>query len=213
MLIQVYGRRAVQIYGRDTPRTKGELDARWIRPRTKVLVGHFTYRQIGHLREVSGAGLITFVRDPVERFISNFYHFKSGKEHFSRGERLRRFEPLLIHVLFARYRNVMAQYLDGVDIDQLLFVGHSESFEEDVVALGRTLGWPELGQVVNGMFGEKTRVNDNAAFPAGARPVSGFARWVIRQVNRNDLTVYAKAMSVHDATDEESLALRTGGVS
>ncbi|MEM1145859.1 MAG: sulfotransferase family 2 domain-containing protein [Pseudomonadota bacterium] len=192
ILVRVYGRGAVLIYGRDTPLTDGPLPLDWIKPQIRALVGHFRFDQVRHLENGGGVSFVSFLRDPIERCISNFYHFKSEKEDFSRLQRLRRYEPLLLHMMLPRYRNVMSRYLAGSTESDFFRLGTAETFEDDVIELGTALGWRTAEDDSQGIYGQSERVNENTRYPQELRSVSRSTRKLLGWLNAEDVRLFRK---------------------
>ncbi len=106
-----------------------------ISERTKVLHGHFTYEEVAPIISLNPkVKIITFLREPIDRVVSNYNYFVSrvskGKvpEHqFSRAK-----ETLLQYAALPDSQNRMTKFLKGIPLEKLYFIGFMESFEVDV---------------------------------------------------------------------------------
>ena len=114
----------------------------------KVIHGHFKLKDLHHFFDVpEEVPMITWLRDPVERVISNYYYLvqRLSDEVDKLGANrnlLRRMQRTLIE--FARdeeNRDRMSKFLSGVELEKLAFVGIQEHYSEDLSTLAQQLGW------------------------------------------------------------------------
>jgi len=113
-----------------------------IQPTTKVLHGHFTYNELQLVIDrYPNAKIITFLRQPVDRVLSNYTFFKkrilTGRVDPSQKHRVD--ESLLTYARLPQSRNRMHSFLDGLKLNDLYFIGFVENFENDVKALFQSL--------------------------------------------------------------------------
>lgn len=88
--------------------------------------------------------LITWVRHPVERVVSNYYHFLRSPDMrddccralYEHGLTLRQFAEL------DWMRNEATRYLTSKALDEFAFVGITERFPDSLHLFSRTFGWP-----------------------------------------------------------------------
>ncbi|MEM1319711.1 MAG: sulfotransferase family 2 domain-containing protein [Bacteroidota bacterium] len=151
ILQQVYGEQLSISYKRRDLRTTLEQYPSFadsLPQHISVLHGHFYYKEIQHL--APEARLICWLRDPVQRVISNYRFFKAGLDNPSRNpasyalNKHRRGESLLDYARLAENQNRMSSFLDGLDLAQCFFVGLLENFAADVDRLSKLLDWPEV---------------------------------------------------------------------
>ena len=95
---------------------------------TDVMHGHFKAHEVcGH-----GVPVITWVRDPVDRVISNyFYDLRQEKTNLK----------MMDYLADEPNRNKISKFLSGVELEQLLFIGVVEHIYKDISILVDTLNW------------------------------------------------------------------------
>lgn len=121
-----------------------------IAEKISVIHGHLYYRELGQIHKTTNARLICWLRDPVDRVVSNYHFFIRGLQNPSRNpagyavNKHRINETLIEYASKEGTRNRMSKFLDGIHIDDLFFIGLQEHFEEDVLRLGKMLDWPDV---------------------------------------------------------------------
>ncbi len=96
--------------------------------------GHFHDTKIridGYAKLFPQADIVTFVRDPIKRIISEFYHFRDN--HNYEGE----FDEFIRNPNFINRQN---RALCGFALDSLAFIGLTEKYEESIAAFNRRYG-------------------------------------------------------------------------
>ena len=110
-----------------------------------IIMGHFKKTKYLH----TGYPMITWLRDPVDRVISN-YEQQTTKWSRARSKAPTYYRMVKDHTLIT-YAKVWNQlqwwYCDG-SIDDFLFVGICERFEESMKKLSKTLGGIRLPHTV-----------------------------------------------------------------
>lgn len=96
----------------------------------KALHGHFTARDISNF--VGDTPIIVWLRNPVDRVISNYFHDWNNN-----------YTDLNIEEYVLQNTNKISKMLDGVRFKQLI-VGFQENFDQDVIRIGRMFGWKHL---------------------------------------------------------------------
>jgi hypothetical protein len=99
--------------------------------RIAVLAGHF------HIRKyfaVFGQKVLwcTFVRDPIQRVVSEYNHFRNYHGYSGTFEQFRKL-PIQC--------NLQSALLAGVDIPNFFFVGITERYEESIRRFNHLTGW------------------------------------------------------------------------
>lgn len=138
-------------------------------PEYKVLHGHFSPKLLNERFDIDqDIPMITWLRDPVERVISNYYYL-SQRLHEELDEKrkglniLKKMEKSLLEYADNEIsRNRMTKFLDGAKIEDFAFIGIVENFKEDLVRLASVLEWNSVPYVkVNVTKKEKPVVSDD----------------------------------------------------
>lgn len=120
---------------------RSQARAELIPPNTACVHGHFFADAFDDLEP--DRQLITWVRHPVERVVSNYYHFRRSPD--MRDDCCRAlYERNLSLTQFAALdwmRNEAHRYLAGKKLAEFAFVGIAERFNESLHLLGAKLGW------------------------------------------------------------------------
>lgn len=154
----------------------------------KVIHGHFQYQDLMELINLNeNAKLITWVRHPVQRVLSNYFYLqerlREELDEESKGLNiLSKMQKSLIE--YARYeinRNRMSKFLHGADLETFDFIGITEHFNEDIFQLAEILGIekPEL------LKQNKTIIKDK---------VEPGVLEEIAQLNSRDMDLYQRAL-------------------
>lgn len=104
---------------------------RWCRPirgTDRCIHGHFKASK--YLNRFPEHRLVTWVRDPVERVTSHYYHWKRRPDlaHSVCRQLVRDRLSLIEFADLPTMRNLQTRYLDGVSIDAFWFIGVQECF-------------------------------------------------------------------------------------
>lgn len=157
----------------------------------RVLHGHLRYPEVADLHRQSGAKAICWLRDPVERVISNhrFFLHRLRNPHINpRGYALNKHrvnESLTTYAARPENRNVISRHLEGIALEELAFVGFLHRFEADLHRLAQLLGWPPLAL---------PHLNQGA-LPKPARLSEADLRQ-LRRYNQQDIELYQRALSL-----------------
>ena len=153
ILQQVYGNSVSKPYKRrdylEAIEKFGYLEMA-IHENVKILHGHFYYKELKKLHVDYHAKVVCWLRDPVERVISNYLFFKAGFQNPNRNFRVyqknkhRKNETLLEYAQKEENRNRITSFLEGIALEDLFFIGFLSKFEEDIQHLGNRLGWPKV---------------------------------------------------------------------
>ncbi|PHI20305.1 hypothetical protein CEQ90_08960 [Lewinellaceae bacterium SD302] len=158
---RIQHQRAVEQYGSLVNSLNGQKS---------VIHGHLYYSEIAELHEAHDAKIICWLRDPIERLVSNYHFFKAGLEKPDRNHenyrknKHRKKESLLQYAEREENRNVMHKFLSGLEPGDLFFVGLLENYDTDLHRLAKLLDWPEVpNERLNvGNYDKKTLILDAA---------------------------------------------------
>lgn len=141
---------------------------------------------------MSDCELITWLRDPVERVVSNYHHFLRSPD--MRDDCCRALHERRLSLLqFAELdwmRNEATRYLAGKPLDAFAFVGIAERFEESLQRLGHRFSWS--GQVL------ARRDNTNPARLTDRYELTTAERECIAALNADDQVMYDQAVAALD---------------
>jgi len=158
----------------------------------KVVHGHFSPILFQERFEThSGIPIITWLRDPVERVLSNYFYLKkmaASKEKTPIGSRSggRRVKGgLLDYAEKTVNRNRMSKFLEGSQLEELHFVGILEFYSEDLKFLADLLAWKSCKLVHYNQTGNPQRDS-----------VSEEERAAIAELNEKDVALYQKALKM-----------------
>jgi hypothetical protein len=117
----------------------------------RVIHGHF---HIDHLFEdlrlPNDLPMITWMRDPVKRVISNYYYLeqrlKEELDEESKGLNiLEKMQRNLIEYARADVnRNVQARYIANTPLKRFKFIGIADEYSEEIKRLQSVMNWPQL---------------------------------------------------------------------
>lgn len=156
--------------------------------RLEVLHGHLYYEEVRALHRQHNAKVITWLRDPVDRVVSNFSFFKHRLLHpefnpeVAAANAHRKEETLLAYASLEENRNRMSKFMRGLHPKDYFFIGLLESFEADYERLGKRLGWAEIPPL--------PRLNDNRRFRKALPEVNEEALRQLQALNAEDMALY-----------------------
>lgn len=196
LLKQVYGEQLSLSYRRRdilTNLSNGDFTTDTLAPRIRVLHGHFHYSEIAALHSAKEAKLICWIREPLDRLVSNYRFFKAGLENPERNpeqyklNKHRLNESLLEYAERLENRNRISQFLAGSRIDDFFFWGRMSHFTEDVLHLSRQLAWPTNLQIPT--LNQSTK-QDNPITALSAEEICQLEEW-----NSADLVLYRRVLA------------------
>ncbi len=160
------------VYG-DPPAGARALRAEIGPDRPITLMGHFP---AGRYAEIAAPGsFVTFLRSPVERAISEYVHFRNKNGYTD-----------TVRAFVEQRRNVQAQHMRGVPLEQWGFVGTAENYDEDIDRLARFTGLPFWPLRLN--IGDYGREHAELLRDAGLRRF-------IEERNEEDLALYRQVVA------------------
>ncbi|HPK09415.1 MAG TPA: sulfotransferase family 2 domain-containing protein [Saprospiraceae bacterium] len=156
----------------------------------KVIHGHFKISELEALISLPKQyKLITWLRNPVERVISNYYYL-SKRLHEELDEKKRRLnilakmeKSLIEYASLEMNRNRMSKFLAGLQLEDFDFIGIVENYEDDLILLSELMGWQATKKfTVNKTGSTKKQVPDEL-------------QSLIAELNRDDMQLYQQALA------------------
>lgn len=163
----------------------------------EILHGHLFYRHIEHLHKKYNSKIVTWLRDPVDRVISNYYYNISMnlEKSWKRQAEQRKEMSLLEFAKRPQRRNVMSKTIEGIKAEDIFFIGITERFNDDIIKLGKLLEWPEdIPQITEN---KGTRYYNNPEIPTEYKQITDDMRMNIRELNFDDVNLYEKIVFGH----------------
>jgi hypothetical protein len=158
----------------------------------QVIHGHFPYYKLIELVEIpEGVPVITWLRDPAERVISNYFYLeKILREELDEEKKdlniLAKMQKTLIEYANTEAnRNRMSKFLKGIEPEELFFIGLMDHYAEDLQDLARLLGWKDYPVLKQNVTGEKPQVDKETLR-------------MIKELNSNDYEIYNKALRLRE---------------
>ena len=198
ILNEVYGESSVRYYLREdieALKKAGKTIADDLKSETIAIHGHFYFHEVASLYQQSKAKVVTWLRDPAQRVLSNYAFFikrlHDPPETQKEAHRLnmhRKEEPLMVYAGMEENQNVMAQFLQGLSLEDMYFVGETEHFERDIKRLQSMLGWP---------VARSFRENDNSSFKQRFLKTTEEELQTLRQWNKTDYDLYQRALALN----------------
>lgn len=133
------------------------------------------------------ATLITWVRDPVDRVVSSYFHRLRDPDwqHPVCVELHEKKLSLVQYAALPLVRNEMTRYFGSKQPGDFAFIGIVEDFERSLVVMKQVLGMPDI---------PARRDNVNPDKPAGGYVLGAQIREEIAAHNAEDVSLYAQCM-------------------
>jgi hypothetical protein len=193
----IYGKRRLWLnYGLFTEKENARYEL--IPPGTRCIHGHFLSDAFDEF--VPQPELVTWLRHPVERVVSNYYHFLRHpdpdnpccRELLEKRLTLEEFAELDL------MRNEATRYMAGKPVAMFKFIGIMERFQESLAIFGETFGYP--------VPAVPPRENVNPGRLTDKYPISRQTYDHILAQNLRDLVVYERVVA--ELWGEEPARLR-----
>ena len=208
-LTEVYGEKAVLRVDLPPKSQKDPEDPfaplqKRLKPGVRVLHGHFNAVELRRVYSniPEDAKMITWVRDPVNRVISNYYYLRQRiREEIDQNTSLnvgvtnRMVKTLMEYAIQDVARDRMAKFLAGTELDDFDFVGVQENYTEDLRRLALVMDWNSYTEYFHNVTEDKYS------------DIPEETRAEIRALNPLDWEIYQQALALsasRKATGERS---------
>ena len=158
----------------------------------KGIHGHLNIKQVKHIIDKDNPKVITWVRNPVDRVISNYYYFMKRIREGDTPERQQDkiSYSLLEYAAQPKRRNRISMILEGIDLKDFFFIGVMEQFDHDIQILSNLMGWPQDMGVPH--------INDSSSFKHNNDCTTQYddideaMRMTLANLNDADMLLYAE---------------------
>jgi hypothetical protein len=163
-------------------------------PRVKVIHGHFRYTDVFAKFELAkSVPVITWLRNPVDRVISNYYYLKkiildriivNGTGGELENRMIRTLEE---YATCDRSKNRISKFLRGSKLEDFFFIGIVENYKDDLARLAGLLNWDRYPVL------EQNRSSETKP------EVSEETRKYIESINQKDMDIYKRALALNSS--------------
>lgn len=198
-LQDIYGKNVVRLDIRlnmhEPPMLNDQLwDKNYLPSDIRVLHGHFSPKALYQIFGVDRSiPVITWVRDPVKRVISQFNYLEADimsmvdKSGFDRAKMKRMMIKVDQFAAQERNRNLLTKFMEGKALNEYTFIGVMENYKEDLDDLGNLLGWHKYNSF-----------HLNTGIPKELKPISEELIQVIREYNKLDIELYKTVLEMRE---------------
>jgi hypothetical protein len=158
----------------------------------RVIHGHFSYLMLCEYFELDpGTEFITWLRDPVQRVLSNYFFLKGVvADRLQEGPDENLFprigKTLLEFIACAENQNVMSKFLKGAQLHRFKFIGIQDHYAADLLDLKKMMSWSKGGSEVLNETSHKSLALDEDVLEE------------IRRVNVHDMALFQEAMELRN---------------
>ena len=159
-----------------------------------VIHGHFLFSDLKKKLVIKeNTPIITWLRDPASRVISNYFYLDKQlkeivlSEKFPRTNMLKRMKKTLLE--FANMegnRNRQYKHLQGIALTEFTFVGITEHFSDDLNDLAKTLNWNNVIEYKHNITAAKKPIISEEEIAE------------IKSLNRLDYQLYEEALALRN---------------
>ncbi|MCK4568777.1 MAG: sulfotransferase family 2 domain-containing protein [Bacteroidales bacterium] len=134
--------------------------------------------------------VITWIRNPVDRVISNYYFFmlRIRENKVEKKQLSKKNYSLLEYAAETRKGNKMATFLEGMDISDFYFIGILEQIGADVNKLVSMMGWPKNVKIIHINSNYKFKHNNDCT--TQYKDINEKIRHEIALLNQEDIELY-----------------------
>jgi len=158
----------------------------------RVIHGHFKYLDLlEHVDIKPDIPVITWLRNPVDRVISNYYYLsKRLKEELDEeGKGLnilaKMQKSLMEYAQTEMNRNRISKFLEGISLEEMKFVGIQEYFDEDLIYFCHLFGIKNIQPLKQNVTGKKYSVDKET-------------RDEIARLNMRDMEIFKKGIELRN---------------
>jgi hypothetical protein len=193
ILFNVYGEEAVCAVNRGELKRGNQTLEECMEENHRVLHGHLHFKELEPVL-TRDTKLVTWFREPVARVISNYF-YNITYEYPKRVKENPDLPLLTLEEFIEKPNrvNVMSQFMEGLDLEDVFFLGFQEDFLADLSTLSEKLEWPS--EAVD----ESLRLNDNRRVKQDRGPVSESVKHRIRELNKVDIELYEQALAMKES--------------
>lgn len=168
----------------------------YLSPAVEVVHGHVTIQEAMPLIQRDQPRLIAFLRDPVDRIISNYCYFIDLLRHPEQQQqnpavfalnKHRINESIFEYAAMEENRNVIAQFLSGMPLSSFFYLGLQASYSRDVARLAEALDWR-----VRAVEHHNVKTHLQAQYIK----VDQGLRFFLRKLNAEDEALYQEAIAI-----------------
>jgi hypothetical protein len=155
----------------------------------RIIHGHFS--AVKYREHFADALWITWLRHPVNRLLSQYFHWRHRPPPSGSAHSLRQFVwdsqmPFGDYAQIPLMQNPITRlYLRGLTLKEIYFVGLQERFAEDLRALQTRLGWPLVEPIAVNINRHPTYQDEVAAIQRDRALIR-----LVEDLNRDDLDLY-----------------------
>lgn len=163
-------------------------------PDLKVIHGHFVYEELfNKFNFVEKYKIITWVRDPVKRVLSNFYYLESRLKELLDEEKnnldiISKLQRNLIEYARAEInRNRQSKFLAGSKLEDFDFIGIHEFYDQEIIRLSAVMNWNRVPEI---LYQNKTTGN-----------IKSHSQEIIEEIhalNHEDVKLYDEALKIRN---------------
>ena len=158
--------------------------------KTEVLHGHFHFRHIEHLYQKYNPKIIVWLRNPVDRVISNYYYNISInlQKPWKKNADTRKNLTLIKFASRLQHQNAITKFIEEIKTEDIYFIGITERFDTDIKRLGKMLNWSNPIPKITENIG--TDYYSNSKVPTQLKDINDKMRKQIRELNLDDVNLY-----------------------
>ncbi len=160
-----------------------------------VIHGHLLYEHVREIHLKYHPKVIAWMREPVERVISNYYFLmKRIREDKRDHPQKRKINYSLLEYARDSIMDKATHYLEGIDLEELFFIGFLETFDQDLKLLGKMLEWKKPVPSIH--INDSSNFETNTLCPTKRHEITEEIRQEIRELNLKDVKLYEKAKAL-----------------